>query len=356
MTVIAIVGATTAVFAAIVSLTQSDIKKMLAYSTISQIGFMIMTCGLGAFVAAIFHMLAHGFLKGFLFLSTGESTRVGGVARDTTNVHSGPSRNRPRGYTSAALMLACTPPLADLLRSITNRCGRRTIPAPRSIAFLGDRSADGVLYGDVPVSRDRLAVCSPLPSAVVQPRLFSPLHLVGITRRECGRVWLGILVALWSWFVPFLAPAVRTPYPLADGIWSSTVTCRCWYVGLRGRRWLAWAVAARAAFARPLLSFVPRSKLCPDNVCAVSQQVLLSTKSYSVYVVQPILRLVALAVACGRRLRHQSAWSTGSLRCPFCLSRWMWQNCRHARHRSGQSVEGWPPARLYFPRWLWRDG
>jgi NADH-quinone oxidoreductase subunit L len=65
MTFIAVIGAATAVFAGIVSLTQSDIKKILAYSTISQIGFMIMTCGLGAFVVAIFHLLAHGCYKAF---------------------------------------------------------------------------------------------------------------------------------------------------------------------------------------------------------------------------------------------------------------------------------------------------
>src|SRR6185503_17196331 len=76
MSVIAVVGAITALFAAFVSLTQTDIKKILAYSTISQIGFMIMTCGLGAFVAAVFHLLAHGFLKGFLFLSTGNALQA----------------------------------------------------------------------------------------------------------------------------------------------------------------------------------------------------------------------------------------------------------------------------------------
>ena len=73
MTVIAVVGGTTALFGAVISLAQSDIKKILAYSTMSQIGFMIMTCGLGAFVAAIFHLLAHGALKAFLFLSTGNA-------------------------------------------------------------------------------------------------------------------------------------------------------------------------------------------------------------------------------------------------------------------------------------------
>jgi NADH-quinone oxidoreductase subunit L len=75
MTFIAIIGATTAVFAGIVSLTQSDIKKILAFSTISQIGFMVMACGLGAFAVAIFHLLAHGCYKAFFFLSTGNALR-----------------------------------------------------------------------------------------------------------------------------------------------------------------------------------------------------------------------------------------------------------------------------------------
>ncbi|WP_052338176.1 NADH-quinone oxidoreductase subunit 5 family protein [Nitrospina gracilis] len=67
MAFIAIIGIATAVFAGIVSLTQSDIKKILAYSTISQIGFMVMACGLGAFAVAIFHLLAHGCYKAFFF-------------------------------------------------------------------------------------------------------------------------------------------------------------------------------------------------------------------------------------------------------------------------------------------------
>ena len=75
MTFILIIGATTAVFAGIVSLTQSDIKKILAYSTMSQIGFMVMACGLGAFSVAIFHLLAHGCYKAFFFLSTGNALR-----------------------------------------------------------------------------------------------------------------------------------------------------------------------------------------------------------------------------------------------------------------------------------------
>ena len=70
MMVIATVGGVTALFAALVSSTQTDVKRTLAYSTISQLGFMTMLCGVGAFVAAIFHLIAHGFFKAFLFLST----------------------------------------------------------------------------------------------------------------------------------------------------------------------------------------------------------------------------------------------------------------------------------------------
>ena len=97
MTVIAVIGATTALFAALVSLTQTDIKKLLAYSTISQIGFMIMTCGVGAFVAAIFHLLAHGFLKGFLFLSTGNALQSSQLMEALRPVPSHSSQARQAG-------------------------------------------------------------------------------------------------------------------------------------------------------------------------------------------------------------------------------------------------------------------
>ena len=108
MTVIAIIGGTTALFAAVVSLTQTDIKKILAYSTISQIGFMIMTCGLGAFAVAIFHMLAHGCLKGFLFLSTGNQLKS---AANHEHNESASGRSRPSWLLYfGALILACAPP------------------------------------------------------------------------------------------------------------------------------------------------------------------------------------------------------------------------------------------------------
>jgi len=71
MSVVAIVGGGTALFAATIGLVQNDIKKVLAYSTVSQLGLMFLACGVGAYVAAIFHLVTHAFFKGLLFLGSG---------------------------------------------------------------------------------------------------------------------------------------------------------------------------------------------------------------------------------------------------------------------------------------------
>ena len=69
--IIALVGALTAIFAATMALTQNDIKRVLAYSTISQLGYMFIACGVGAYSAGIFHLYTHAFFKGLLFLAAG---------------------------------------------------------------------------------------------------------------------------------------------------------------------------------------------------------------------------------------------------------------------------------------------
>ena len=71
MNIVAIVGATTALLAATIAVTQNDIKKVLAYSTVSQLGFMVMACGVGAYSAAIFHLITHACFKALLFLGAG---------------------------------------------------------------------------------------------------------------------------------------------------------------------------------------------------------------------------------------------------------------------------------------------
>jgi len=71
MLVVAVVGAATALFAATIGITQNDIKKVLAYSTVSQLGFMFMACGVGAFAIGIFHVMTHAFFKALMFLGAG---------------------------------------------------------------------------------------------------------------------------------------------------------------------------------------------------------------------------------------------------------------------------------------------
>ncbi len=69
--IVAIVGALTAIYAATMALTQNDIKRVLAYSTISQIGYMFIGCGVGAYAAGMFHLYTHAFFKSLLFLAAG---------------------------------------------------------------------------------------------------------------------------------------------------------------------------------------------------------------------------------------------------------------------------------------------
>jgi NADH-quinone oxidoreductase subunit L len=82
MYVVAIVGCATAFFAATIGLVQSDIKKVLAYSTVSQLGYMFLGCGVGAFNAGIFHLMTHAFFKALLFLSAGSMIHAMGGEQD----------------------------------------------------------------------------------------------------------------------------------------------------------------------------------------------------------------------------------------------------------------------------------
>ena len=71
LAVVAVVGCVTAIFAATMGLVQNDIKRVLAYSTVSQLGYMFLACGVGAFTAGVFHLMTHAFFKALLFLGSG---------------------------------------------------------------------------------------------------------------------------------------------------------------------------------------------------------------------------------------------------------------------------------------------
>src|SRR2546422_4177606 len=80
--VVAIIGTLTALLAATIGVAQTDIKKVLAYSTISQLGYMFMACGVAAYSAGIFHLMTHAFFKGLLFLAAGSVIHAVGGEQD----------------------------------------------------------------------------------------------------------------------------------------------------------------------------------------------------------------------------------------------------------------------------------
>jgi NADH-quinone oxidoreductase subunit L len=86
MLVVAIVGAATAFYSATIGLVQTDIKKVLAYSTVSQLGYMFLGCGVGAYAAGIFHLMTHAFFKGLLFLAAGSVIHAMGGDQDMRNM------------------------------------------------------------------------------------------------------------------------------------------------------------------------------------------------------------------------------------------------------------------------------
>jgi NADH-quinone oxidoreductase subunit L len=108
------IGGITALFAATIGLVQNDIKRVLAYSTVSQLGYMFLACGIGAYTAAIFHLMTHAFFKALLFLSAGsvihalsgeqDIQKMGGLKHHLPNTHA--------LFLIGTLAIAGIPPLA----------------------------------------------------------------------------------------------------------------------------------------------------------------------------------------------------------------------------------------------------
>ncbi len=114
LTVVAIIGALTAFFAATIGIAQTDIKKVLAYSTISQLGYMFLACGVAAFSAGIFHLMTHAFFKGLLFLAAGSVIHAVGGEQDMRKM-GGLRKKIPVTFwtmTIATFAIAGFPPLA----------------------------------------------------------------------------------------------------------------------------------------------------------------------------------------------------------------------------------------------------
>ena len=158
MKTVAIVGALTAIFAASIGLVQNDIKRVLAYSTVSQLGYMFLALGVGAFAAGVFHVFTHAFFKALLFLGAGSVIHAMSGEQDMRNM--GDLRRRiPMTHWTmliATLAIAGIPPLAGffskdeiLWQTWSSEDGAYRFSV---VGRFRDRADDGVLHVPADVS------------------------------------------------------------------------------------------------------------------------------------------------------------------------------------------------------------
>jgi NADH-quinone oxidoreductase subunit L len=145
MMTVAVVGALTALFAAIIGVAQDDIKKVLAYSTVSQLGTMMLAAGVGAFSASIFHLMTHAFFKALLFLGAGSVIHALSGEQDI-RMMGGLRRHLPVTHVTffvAVLAIAGIPPFAgffskdEILAGVLRRAGESGSPAVLGLWLLG---------------------------------------------------------------------------------------------------------------------------------------------------------------------------------------------------------------------------
>ena len=221
MTVVAIIGGVTALFAAAVALTAFDIKRILAYSTISQLGFMVLACGVGAYGAAIFHLLTHGAMKSFLFLSAGSALHnLGGTHHGEHDgdhaEHGHPSRTRVSRQQVplyvGALIMALIPPIIifwgpyEQLWVMSHLAQARVvfwILGPATVFFTAFYLFQGTMEIFTPTGH--VDWSQGFRPGMMRPQLFSASLLLGLILITAGLAVLRLLI--WSDFLIFISPA-----------------------------------------------------------------------------------------------------------------------------------------------------
>jgi NADH-quinone oxidoreductase subunit L len=308
MAAIATVGAVTALFAAIVALTQTDVKRTLAYSTISQLGFMTLLCGVGAFVAAIFHLLAHGMFKAFLFLSTGNSLSATGE----------PASSRGPVF-AGALVMSALPPLV-------------IFSGPYRELWLSQSfSAAGIALwiiglGTVFVTAMTIFKCvtsafSQAPPGAkdgaprVTPNLISVKHIFGVI--VASAFVITVLLAVWRWLAVFLSSAVGDAGTIAAE--PST-------------GFSAWILVPMAvAIAGWALAYARRDRSHPHETTAWQKRLYVFflnkgyfDEIYDVYLVRPMIGVAGwLWRVIDQGLLDRFIVSLGAL--TIGVSRWLWR-------------------------------
>ena len=214
--VVAIVGAGTAFYAATIGLTQFDIKRVLAYSTISQLGYMFLACGAGAFAAGIFHLMTHAFFKALLFLGAGsvmhalsgelDMRKMGGLRKQLPWTH--------LTFVIATLAIAGIAPLAGFFSKDAILWGAfqknfilwfvGAITAFLTALYMF-RAVFMTFYGQPRLDEEVAKHVHESPPVMVLP-------LMGLALLSIIGGWIGIPAALkgGEWFQHFLAPVFKT--------------------------------------------------------------------------------------------------------------------------------------------------
>jgi NADH-quinone oxidoreductase subunit L len=303
MMTVAIVGAATALFAASIALVQNDIKKVLAYSTISQLGYMFLALGVGAFAAGIFHLMTHAFFKALLFLGAGSVIHALSSEQDLRKMgglrHALPITFRT--FLIAALAIAGIPPLAGfvskdeiLWKSFSSPVGHWALWAIGSLtalltAFYMFRLVFLAFYGEKRYADDIHPHESPASMAI-------PLIALGILSIAGG--WIGWPGALGggAWIEHFLEPVfAQADAALQLGAHTASRTAEYALMGTSvlvaligiawANRWYVHNPAAAEAMQRRLAGFynVLANKYRIDELddsTVVRPLIVLGTKIY----------------------------------------------------------------------------
>src|SRR5271156_3728539 len=217
------IGALTALFAATVAMVQPDIKKVLAYSTISQLGYMFLGVGSGAYASGIFHVMTHAFFKGLLFMCAGSVIHALGDEQDM-NKMGGLRHKLPITFLTmfiATLAIAAIPPFSgyfskDLILEAAYESGHTSLWILGVItagltSFYMFRLIFMTFFGDSRVDSEKEHHIHESP-----PSMTIPLIVLAILATVGG--WVNLPHG-WLWgnaFVRFLTPAVGTFKPLVE--------------------------------------------------------------------------------------------------------------------------------------------
>jgi NADH-quinone oxidoreductase subunit L len=343
MMVVMVIGGITAVFAALIAMTQTDIKRILAYSTMSQLGFMMMACGAGAFIAAVFHLLAHGILKAFLFLSSGSA-----LQHLSDSHHPGHFASERQPLFTGVLALAWLPPVLIALSGYGMLWWTVKENAPSFLFWmmtLGTTFLTALyLYrGFASILNWDNMVC---PAEMKGRRGVLYLFLVGII------VTLGLaslLTLIWAQFYRFLSPAVAHGRLDLELVREVSWTLPLLILGLAAAL-LGWFLAYTVGIRSMPLSL--KMSEWYKRFYVLIQNKMYIDEIYDTFVVRPTLGLAnwlwqSVDVRIIERLVLGSAEKT------MVFARWLWQSVDI--RALGWVVDGIARMTLGMARWLWQS-